>query len=116
MYFEEVDFCLRAARAGWECWFVPESRVVHLVGQSTGVTDVKSTPKRRPAYWFASRRRYFRKNHGALYTLCADLLWAGGFATWRVRRVLQRKLDADPPHLLGDFVRYNLWPLGRTPV
>ena len=41
MYFEEVDFCLRAARKGWPCWYVPASRIVHLVGQSSGVTDTK---------------------------------------------------------------------------
>src|SRR5262249_25421828 len=23
LYFEEVDFCLRARRAGWSCWYVP---------------------------------------------------------------------------------------------
>jgi N-acetylglucosaminyl-diphospho-decaprenol L-rhamnosyltransferase len=23
MYFEEVDFCLAARRAGWPCWYVP---------------------------------------------------------------------------------------------
>ena len=39
MYFEEVDFCRRARRAGWPCWYAPSSRVVHLVGQSSGVTD-----------------------------------------------------------------------------
>ena len=37
LYFEEVDFCRRLA-AGWPCWYVPVSRVVHLVGQSLGVT------------------------------------------------------------------------------
>ena len=36
MYFEEVDFALRARRAGWPCWYVPSSRVVHLVGRSSG--------------------------------------------------------------------------------
>ena len=44
MYFEEVDFCLKAARAGWPCWYVPSSRVVHLVGQSSGVTRAKAAP------------------------------------------------------------------------
>ena len=34
MYYEETDFCLRAARAGWERWYVPASRVVHLQGQA----------------------------------------------------------------------------------
>jgi len=37
MYYEEMDFCLQAKKAGWSCWYVPESRVVHLVGQSSGV-------------------------------------------------------------------------------
>ena len=30
-----------------------------------------------------------------------------GFASWRLRRRVQRKPDPDPPGLLGDFVRYN---------
>ncbi len=46
LYFEEVDFCLRAKRAGFNCWYVPESTVIHLVGQSSGVTS--TSPKRRP--------------------------------------------------------------------
>jgi N-acetylglucosaminyl-diphospho-decaprenol L-rhamnosyltransferase len=110
MYFEEVDFCLRAARHGWPCWYVPASRVVHLVGQSSGVTDVRRANKRRPAYWFDSRRRYFLKNHGRLKTVLADLAWSLGFATFRVRQFLQRKPDSDPARLLRDFVSYNLLP------
>lgn len=108
MYFEEVDFCLRARRAGWICWYVPQSRVVHLVGQSSGVTDAKQSRKRRPAYWFESRRRYFRKNLGYFRTLLADLAWSSGFAAYRLRRLIWRKPDADPQYFLRDFVRYNL--------
>ena len=37
-YFDDPDICLRACRAGWETWYVPESRVIHLGGASTGVT------------------------------------------------------------------------------
>ena len=107
MYFEEVDFCLRAARAGWSCWYVPASRVVHLVGQSSGVTDAKQANKRRPGYWFESRRRFFVKNYGRLRAFMADLSWAAGFATYRARRVIQRKADVDPQYLLRDFIRYN---------
>lgn len=107
LYFEEVDYCHKAKRAGWPCWYVPTSHVVHLVGQSTGVTDTKREPQPVPDYWFASRRRYFRKSHGALYALLADAVWASSYALWRVRRRLQRKPDTDPPGLLGDFVRFN---------
>lgn len=112
MYFEEVDFCLRAARAGWPCWYVPASRVVHLVGQSSGVTDVKQANKRRPKYWFESRRRYFVRNHGWAKTALADLCWTTAFATYRARRVIQRKPDTDPANLLGDFVRNSVLVAG----
>jgi N-acetylglucosaminyl-diphospho-decaprenol L-rhamnosyltransferase len=109
LYFEEVDFCHRAQQVGWECWYVPESRVVHLVGQSTGVTDTRRSPQRMPQYWFESRRRYFLKFHGVVYTAMADLLWATGFALWRVRRWIFRKPDPDPPCFLWDFLRNSIW-------
>ena len=53
-YFDDIDICLRAARAGWETWYVPESRVVHLGGATTGLTG-KRLPTRPPAYWYQSR-------------------------------------------------------------
>lgn len=104
MYCEEMDFCLQANKAGWSCWYVPESRVVHLVGQSSGVTDTKAVRKRMPQYWFDSRRRYFIKNYGFLYAALTDVCWASGFAAWRLRRVVQGKPDSDPPNYLQDFL------------
>ncbi len=113
MYYEEVDFCLRARRAGFECHYVPASRVVHLVGQASGVTDKTKANRRRPAYWFESRRRYFAKNHGLIYAAITDLVFAVGFALWRARRWLQRKPDEDPAQFLGDFIRNSVWFKGR---
>jgi hypothetical protein len=110
LYFEEVDLCRRARSAGFECWYVPSARAVHLVGRATGVSGPESRLRRRPRYWFEARSRYFRKHHGRLYKLIADLAWALGFASYRVRQRLQRKSDADPPRLLRDFVRSNLPP------
>jgi GT2 family glycosyltransferase len=112
MYFEEVDFCLRANRAGWPCWYVPESRVVHLVGQASGVTDPRQSAKRRPGYWFDSRRRYFLRNLGPVKAGLADMAWATGFALWRARRIVQRKPDNDPEKLLSDFVRHSVFAKG----
>ncbi|WP_102110479.1 glycosyltransferase family 2 protein, partial [Oceaniglobus roseus] len=54
LYYEETDLCLRAARAGWETWYVPEARVVHVGSVSTGMR----TWERVPDYFFASRRHY----------------------------------------------------------
>jgi len=103
LYYEETDFCLQARRSGWSCWYVPQSRVMHIAGQSTGVTS-SGPPRRLPQYWFDSRRRYFVKNHGFLYAALADTVWMIGFASWRLRRAIQRKPDADPPKMLNDFL------------
>lgn len=107
LYYEETDLCLRARRHGFRCWYVPGSRVVHLEGQSTGVTDTRAAPQRLPRYWFESRRHYFMKNHGPWKKRLADVAWTVGFVSWRARRALQGKTDDDPPHLLSDFVRFN---------
>lgn len=113
LYFEEVDFCRRARAAGWESWYVPSSRVVHLVGQATGVTDRKRLPRRVPGYWFEARKRYFRKHGGLLTAAAADLAWSFGFALWRVRRWVLGKPDTDPPNLLADFVRHAIHSVPR---
>ncbi|NJR37731.1 MAG: glycosyltransferase family 2 protein [Leptolyngbyaceae cyanobacterium CSU_1_4] len=104
LYFEEVDFCVAANKAGWSCWYVPESRVVHYVGQSSGVTDTKRKAKRRPTYWFDSRRRFFVKNYGWGYAVLTEIAWASGFMAWRMRQMIQQKPDDDPPNMLGDFI------------
>jgi N-acetylglucosaminyl-diphospho-decaprenol L-rhamnosyltransferase len=109
-YFDDIDICLRAKRAGWETWFVPESRVIHLEGAATGV--VRRVVKRRPDYWFQARRRHFLKNHGALYTALVDAAAIFGFALWRVRRQIQRKPDTDPPHMLSDMIRHSVFFTG----
>lgn len=113
LYFEEVDLCRRARRAGFECWYTPDARVVHLVGRSTGLVVGAARPRRLPGYWFDSRRRYFVKQHGRAYALLADACWGLGFVTWRARRRLQHKVDSDPPHVLWDFWRHSAFVRGE---
>jgi len=76
-------------------------------------------PRRRlPAYWFESRRRYWIKNHGLPYAMAVDIVWALSFATWRLRRWLQRKPDQDPPHMLRDFLHNSVlwhWTMPANP-
>ena len=86
LYFEEVDFCLRAHRAGWFCWSVPRARIMHVEGAATGIRIARL---RRPAYWFASRRRFFVKAYGVPGLLLADALWALGRLSLVSRRVLR---------------------------
>jgi len=107
LYFEETDFCLQAKNAGWPCWYVPASRIVHFVGSSTGVTD--GSKKRRPRYWFESRQRYFLKNHGRLYLFLANLVWAVAYSLFRIRQKIQNKPDNETEFLLRDFVNFNFF-------
>ena len=108
LYYEETDYCLQAKRAGWSCWYVPDSLVMHIGGQSTRVEIPNEPPERLPKYCFDSRRRYFIKNHGFVYTAIADLLWIVGYSTWKVRRFIQRKPNNDPPYYLQDFIKNSV--------
>lgn len=109
LYFEEVDYCLAMRKAGFQCWYVPPSRVVHEVGAATGISDMRIKQPRRPTYWFESRRRYFRKNHGLIALILADLGWSLGYATWLLRKKITGPDDVarQPPCLLRDFLRHS---------
>jgi N-acetylglucosaminyl-diphospho-decaprenol L-rhamnosyltransferase len=109
-YFEDVDLCFNARKVGWPIWYVPESRVVHLVGQSTGIT-VK-VPKRQPSYSFEARRRYFLKNHGPLYAAMADAGLIVGLALWKLRVALTGKPDNTAPFFLLDSIRHSVFLTG----
>lgn len=85
LYFEEVDFCRRARQAGWQCWYVPDSQVIHLEGASTGI---RTTAKRRAVFWYDSRRRFFVKHYGITGLIAADLLWSTGRLSFLLRRGL----------------------------
>jgi N-acetylglucosaminyl-diphospho-decaprenol L-rhamnosyltransferase len=108
LYFEELDFCLQANRAGFPCWFVPSSRIVHLLGQSTGVTHPSAATRRLPPYWFEGRRRYFLKNWGRTRALLADMLRVVGHLTWCLRRTIQRRADPAPCRFLRDLIRHSV--------
>lgn len=103
LYFEEVDFFYRSAKAGWQTWYVPAAKVMHIEGAATGIKSIK----RRPQYWYDSRRRFFIKHHGVLGLICADILWALGRLSFVLRRLL--KLGAqgqivDPKFLAWDLL------------
>jgi hypothetical protein len=115
LYYEETDYCHRAQRAGWTCWHVPECRVVHFVGQSTGVKTRHQAPSRLPPYWFESRRRYFAVNYGRVYAAFIDLALLVASPIGRARDLLQGKVRRTPPRFVGDLMRYSaLWHREKT--
>lgn len=103
LYFEETDFCARAADAGFEAWHVPGSRIVHIGGQATGLSEGRSAG-RRPRYWFASRARFMIRRHGIARTHLANLLWLLAFPFGRMIAWLRRRQRSDPPRFWLDFL------------
>jgi len=78
MYCEEIDWCLRTRRAGWEIYCVPQAIITHLAGQST--------QQFRDAMFVAlwrSRYRLFAKHYNPLYRQ---------LVRWIVRGGLQRRV------------------------
>lgn len=112
LYFEETDYIRRARNKGWTCWHIPKSRIVHLVGFSSGVTIRHKRPGRKPRYWFDSRRRYFLKHHGFIYTAFADFLFMTGAALGRTRDLLLFRETSFPPWFFWDTIRHSVFVRG----
>jgi len=123
LYFEEVDFCRRAVRAGWQAWYVPDARVVHLEGQ---ITAANRPDRPRPTYWFDSRRRFMTRHYGVTGLILADLFWLLGRGSLLIRRVLRlggsmagesRRVTLDMlTHDLRALVSSSYWKMAREKV
>lgn len=72
-YFDDIDYCKAAKKAGWPTWYVYPARIVHLIGQTTAITDREKARKRRARFWFQARRRYYTKHHHPLHAAMIDL-------------------------------------------
>lgn len=108
LYFEEADFCWRARNAGWEIWYVPDSKVMHLEGASTGI---RVSARRRAGYWYDSRRRFFVKHYGITGLVAADVLWALGRMTLMLRRLFRLGGGSgreDPAYFMYDLLGGDL--------
>lgn len=114
LYFEETDFCHRAKQAGYPTWYVPESRVMHIMGQTTAVTAIDLPPRRFPAYWFESRRRYFAVTYGTGKAVAIDLVALIANSIGLLKRFALKRNRA-VPYFVRDMIRYSiLWPRNRS--
>jgi GT2 family glycosyltransferase len=90
MYFEDVEFCLRARRAGWQIVHNPRASVVHLRGGSSPVKERTRLKRRLPRYFYESRARFFYQAYGWWGLTAANLFWWGGRCVSKVRQLLGR--------------------------
>jgi len=80
LYFEEIDYCLSARRAGWDVVFYPHARIVHLGGQSSVKTGQRVSVKGRQmtSIRVTSEFRYYRKMYGRFHVLASaaiEIIW-----------------------------------------
>ncbi|MGH8288886.1 MAG: glycosyltransferase family 2 protein [Steroidobacteraceae bacterium] len=114
LYFEETDFCYRAKRSGFATWYVPDSRVMHVRGQSTNLPELGSSPQRLPGYWFESRRRYFTVTGGVRYAVMVDIVALIAHSLGSIKRAILGRRGSGVRHFLRDLIRHSsLWPRNR---
>ncbi len=65
LYGEDIDLCYRAARAGWERWYVPAAVVTH---RHVAVTDRRFLTRRTLWHW-RGIARFVRKHPERLRAL-----------------------------------------------
>jgi GT2 family glycosyltransferase len=58
IWFEEVDFCLRAKKAGWDILYFPQTCVIHYGGKSFE----QAGTAQKQAWFFKSSLRYLLKS------------------------------------------------------
>ncbi len=69
MYSEEVDWCLRAKRAGWEVWWEPRATITHYGGQSS-----RQAQQAMFLQLYRSKVLFFHKHYGRTRTLAYKIL------------------------------------------
>jgi GT2 family glycosyltransferase len=65
MYWEDTDWCKRIRDAGWQIWFNPNAKIIHLSGK--GGTKTRSLLHNLRMMWHLhfSAYKYFRKHYYA---------------------------------------------------
>jgi N-acetylglucosaminyl-diphospho-decaprenol L-rhamnosyltransferase len=111
MYFEDVEYCHRARKAGWGIVHNPEARVVHLRGGSSPVKEQTRLKKRVAKYFYESRARYFYQTCGWLGLISANLLWWAGRTLSGTRQLLGRSDKA-----VSERQWLDIWTNWRNPL
>ena len=88
MYAEDLDWCWRARRAGWEVWFDPRATVVH-VGNASGEG---AYGERRTAAYLHNTDRFLRQARGPAFAALYRWINAAGC----LRRALGARIRRDP--------------------
>jgi GT2 family glycosyltransferase len=113
LYFEDIDYCWRATKAGCAVAYVPEARMVHFRGGSGPVKALQHQKARLPSYYYASRTRFFYQAYGWTGLLTANVLWLAGRALAQFRRLAGKPVAPANQCEASDLWSGAMRPLGR---
>lgn len=89
LWFEDVDFCRRAAARGYRIWFIPEAVAIHTGGHSIAGIGVE----KRALYWYRNLLGYAAGHYRPLGRITVRLaVLAGSLIRMVVETVLNRSL------------------------
>lgn len=75
LYYEELDHCFAARKAGWKVVYFPDTEVVHIGGESAkSDSELTSGGRQIQVLQIESELLFFRKNHGLAGVLCSLVL------------------------------------------
>lgn len=112
LYYEDVEYCLRAHRAGWQITYVPAAVAVHFRGGSGPVKTLIKDCARLPRYFYSSRTRFLYQAHGRFGLIAANLAWYLGRTIKHLTRLMGRRVDPLPAHQGRDLWTNFTRPLG----
>jgi GT2 family glycosyltransferase len=90
LWFEDVDFCRRAANRGYQLYYVPEAVARHRGGHSISQLSVE----KRRVYWYCSLLRYSAKHfHPPAFRVVCLAVVTGSLLRGLGEAVLQGSLE-----------------------
>jgi N-acetylglucosaminyl-diphospho-decaprenol L-rhamnosyltransferase len=112
LYYEEVDHCFAARKAGWDVVCYPDTTVVHIGGESAkSEGPITQTGRQIEALQMESELLFFRKNHGVIGAWLNVLLTTLGDAIIAAKRLLKRRSSVGTQNCASHVAL--LWSLFR---
>jgi len=97
LYYEDLDFNMRAHKAGLDLWLIPTAKLYHHVSASS-----ENTHSDKVYYWMAHSSWLYFQKHAKVWQWIFILPWRIGHAIKTiVHIILQKKYRAIKAYLLG---------------
>lgn len=95
LYGEDIDLCFRVKEAGFKIMYIPEVRILHVKGVSSGIkkhsagvsTANKSTKSLALGYFYSTMKIFYKKHYAKKYPFFINwLVYLGIDTKWYLAR------------------------------